>query len=203
MVDGGCGGAVTLDRFATALARRIVRETGLDARAHGPGRKEPEPGSEVLVWAGLPGPSARDAAVDLVLMLEGERPANAGPSWRDALIAAGLPWACVGGWTDNIAALAVDGASLAPRIGAPGGVFDAALDDAVGTALDTALHTALDAAAPLLRRRARPGAGLFTRLAHRNAEHAGWRWACESCDVPECEHALRVASRMDTGPTLR
>lgn len=55
-----------------------------------------------------------------------------------------------------------------------------------------AADRALDAVAPLLRRCSPPRDGLFTRLALRNAEHASWRWVCQDCDVPECEHALRV-----------
>ena len=56
-----------------------------------------------------------------------------------------------------------------------------------------AVERALDAVAPLLRRRAPPRDGLFTRLAQRNAAQAAWRWTCQDCDVPECEHALRRA----------
>lgn len=52
------------------------------------------------------------------------------------------------------------------------------------------LASALDAVAPLLRRRAPAGSGLFTRLADRDAAQPLWSWACESCDSPECEHAL-------------
>ena len=55
---------------------------------------------------------------------------------------------------------------------------------------DARLERALDAAAPLLRERARPGSGLFTRLAERDAAQAGWQWVCEKCDAPECEHRL-------------
>ena len=53
------------------------------------------------------------------------------------------------------------------------------------------LDRALDAIAPLLRPRAAPGSGLFTRLAARDAAQPTWRWICETCDVPDCEHALR------------
>jgi hypothetical protein len=51
------------------------------------------------------------------------------------------------------------------------------------------VDAALDAVAPLLRGRAAPRAGLFTRLQQRNASPASRIWVCESCDVPECEHA--------------
>jgi hypothetical protein len=44
---------------------------------------------------------------------------------------------------------------------------------------------------PLLARIAAPGSGLFTRLAARDAAQPAWRWVCETCDVPDCEHALR------------
>jgi nicotinamide riboside kinase len=56
------------------------------------------------------------------------------------------------------------------------------------------LERALDAASPLLARRAPADAGLFTRLAEREAAMPAWRWVCETCDVPDCEHAaLRLA----------
>jgi nicotinamide riboside kinase len=52
-------------------------------------------------------------------------------------------------------------------------------------------QAAADALAPLLRTRARPGSGLFTRLAERDAAQPAWPWLCD-CDVPDCEHALRA-----------
>jgi nicotinamide riboside kinase len=48
---------------------------------------------------------------------------------------------------------------------------------------------AFDALSPLLASLAPAGAGLFTRLAERDAAMPVWRWACEKCDVPDCEHA--------------
>jgi hypothetical protein len=51
---------------------------------------------------------------------------------------------------------------------------------------------ALDAIAPLLRQRAAPRRGLFTRLAERNADDRPW--SCEFCDDPGCEHRARQAS---------
>lgn len=51
------------------------------------------------------------------------------------------------------------------------------------------VEAALDAVAPLLRGRGAPRGGLFTRLQQRNASSAGRIWVCETCDVPECEHA--------------
>lgn len=53
------------------------------------------------------------------------------------------------------------------------------------------VESALDAVAPLLRGRASPKRGLFTRLAERDASQPEWPWVCESCDVPECEHLMR------------
>lgn len=52
------------------------------------------------------------------------------------------------------------------------------------------LNAALDAVASSLRPLARPRAGLFTRLARRDAAQAPWPWVCDHCDSPECEHAL-------------
>ena len=52
---------------------------------------------------------------------------------------------------------------------------------------------ALDAVAPLLRARATAGSGLFTRLAERDAGQPAWQWVCEKCDVPDCEHRLRLS----------
>lgn len=54
------------------------------------------------------------------------------------------------------------------------------------------LENALDAIAPLLRARAAPRRGLFTRLDARNAEDRPW--ICEACDDPDCEHRLRTAT---------
>lgn len=56
---------------------------------------------------------------------------------------------------------------------------------------DARLDRALDAVAPLVRARPQPGRGLFTRLDARNAEAAARPWRCETCDDPDCEHALR------------
>jgi nicotinamide riboside kinase len=56
------------------------------------------------------------------------------------------------------------------------------------------VQCAFDAVAPLLRARAAPGSGLFTRLAARDAAQPTWQWTCEKCDVPDCEHRLRAAS---------
>jgi nicotinamide riboside kinase len=61
---------------------------------------------------------------------------------------------------------------------------------------ETRLENALDAIAPLLRARAAPRRGLFTRLDARNAEDRPW--ICESCDDPDCEHRLRAAATTGT-----
>jgi nicotinamide riboside kinase len=53
------------------------------------------------------------------------------------------------------------------------------------------LESALDALSPLLRQRQSPKRGLFTRLAQRDADAPDWPWICETCDVPECEHAIK------------
>ncbi|WP_088280467.1 AAA family ATPase [Ideonella sp. A 288] len=57
------------------------------------------------------------------------------------------------------------------------------------------LEAALDAVTPLLRPRARPGAGLFTRLAERDAAQQPWRGVCADCDEPDCEHLAWQRSR--------
>jgi nicotinamide riboside kinase len=61
----------------------------------------------------------------------------------------------------------------------------------IGGAGDARVGHALDAASPLLMRLAPTDSGLFTRLARREAAAPAWQWVCDSCDVPECEHALR------------
>jgi len=59
------------------------------------------------------------------------------------------------------------------------------------------LEQAFDAVTPLLMSLAPPSAGLFTRLAQRDAAAPSWRWVCEKCDVPDCEHAaLRLLQRI-------
>jgi nicotinamide riboside kinase len=58
----------------------------------------------------------------------------------------------------------------------------------------TRLDQAFAAVTPLLARLAPAHAGLFTRLAARDAAQPAWRWICEKCDVADCEHAaLRAA----------
>jgi nicotinamide riboside kinase len=57
---------------------------------------------------------------------------------------------------------------------------------------DARLEAALDAVAPRLRERAPHRSGLFTRLAARDAAQPAWRWVCETCDEPDCEHRLRA-----------
>jgi hypothetical protein len=46
------------------------------------------------------------------------------------------------------------------------------------------VESALDVIAML-----QPRAGLLTRLQQRDAAQPQWRWICEKCDSPECEHA--------------
>jgi nicotinamide riboside kinase len=50
------------------------------------------------------------------------------------------------------------------------------------------VDAALNAITPLLKGRASPKRGLFTRLSDRQDALSAWVWACENCDVPECEH---------------
>lgn len=60
----------------------------------------------------------------------------------------------------------------------------------VGGQGEARVQSALDAVAPRLRAQPAPGRGLFTRLAERNATPLARPWFCETCDSPECEHAL-------------
>ncbi|HET9644184.1 MAG TPA: ATP-binding protein [Burkholderiaceae bacterium] len=50
------------------------------------------------------------------------------------------------------------------------------------------VEAALNAVTPLLTNRKTPRNGLFVRLAQRDGAQPQWRWVCEKCDVPECEH---------------
>lgn len=62
----------------------------------------------------------------------------------------------------------------------------------VGGAGTARLEQAFDAASPLLSALTPPSersAGLFSRLAARDAAMPAWQWVCEKCDVPDCEHA--------------
>lgn len=55
------------------------------------------------------------------------------------------------------------------------------------------LEAALNAITPLLLARKTaplPATGLFSRLQARQDALPEWRWACDNCDVPECEHLL-------------
>jgi nicotinamide riboside kinase len=63
----------------------------------------------------------------------------------------------------------------------------------IGGSGDARVDNALNAVTPLLSRRASPSSGLLTRLAQRNEAQPAWRWVCEKCDVPDCEHRLRNA----------
>jgi len=61
------------------------------------------------------------------------------------------------------------------------------------------LDQAFDAASPLLVTLAPAHAGLFTRLAERDAAMPARRLVCEKCDVPDCEHAaLRSAQGLSS-----
>lgn len=57
------------------------------------------------------------------------------------------------------------------------------------------LASALDALTPLLAARTTPRRGLFSRLQARDAAQPEWRWACDQCDAPECEHQALAARR--------
>jgi hypothetical protein len=61
-----------------------------------------------------------------------------------------------------------------------------------------ALEAALDAVTFWLLRQphAAPAlSGLFARLDRRDAAQPAWRWSCDGCDSPECEHQSLAATR--------
>jgi nicotinamide riboside kinase len=60
---------------------------------------------------------------------------------------------------------------------------------------DARLEAALDAVVPLFSQRSAPRSGLLTRLQQRDASQPAWRWVCDSCDAPDCEHAALRAAR--------
>ena len=62
------------------------------------------------------------------------------------------------------------------------------------------LEAAVDAVAPHLRRADAPAQGLFSRLAARDAVQPEWRWVCETCDSPDCEHAAWRQRLVADGP---
>jgi hypothetical protein len=57
------------------------------------------------------------------------------------------------------------------------------------------LQQAEDLLAMRLRPSIQPTSGLFSRLQARESVSRQWRWTCDSCDDPDCEHALRQAVR--------
>lgn len=61
------------------------------------------------------------------------------------------------------------------------------------------VESALDAVAPWLRRAGPQASGLFSRLAARDAAQPEWRWVCETCDSPDCEHAALRQRRSASG----
>jgi nicotinamide riboside kinase len=61
------------------------------------------------------------------------------------------------------------------------------------------LEAAVDAVAPHLRRSDAPAQGLFSRLAARDAAQPEWRWVCDTCDSPDCEHAARQQRLLQRG----
>jgi hypothetical protein len=60
---------------------------------------------------------------------------------------------------------------------------------------DAGLQQAEDLLAMRLRPSIQPSSGLFSRLQARENISRQWRWTCDSCDDPDCEHALRQAVR--------
>ena len=65
----------------------------------------------------------------------------------------------------------------------------------VGGSGEARVTNAIDALTPLLAAQPLRASGLLTRLAGREAAQATWTWVCETCDSPDCEHALRALKR--------
>ncbi|MDC8774338.1 ATP-binding protein [Roseateles albus] len=70
-------------------------------------------------------------------------------------------------------------------------LLGAGLAWSVVTGLEQArVDAALNVITPLLKAKPSPKRGLFSRLSERQDAQPEWRWACENCDVPECEHLV-------------
>ncbi len=65
------------------------------------------------------------------------------------------------------------------------------------------VEAALNAITPLLKHKASPKRGLFSRLSDRQDALPKWAWVCDNCDVPECEHQdmRRQAGLLPQGQT--
>ena len=153
------------DALAAALARRLAAETGLCCARISLLTDADLPAHDLVVWH--VDPSAPSAA------------------WRHValtLLTALDPLHC------EPSAEAAD-AALRTQLQAAGRPW--VLVSGTGPAR---VEMAVDAVAPLLRTQRTPRSGLLTRLARRNAAAPRWQWVCETCDVPECEHAQRLSS---------
>ena len=159
------------------MAARILEDTGWSTRITEPGatwQTTPATGDEVLITLIVSGAEklASDGLtqvlqrVDHAWLLPGTGPDA--QALEAALMSSHVPWSRLGGVTS----------ASAPS--------DAWSDESLST-------QALASIAGLLRTRIAPGGGLFTRLAQRDARYAAWRWTCENCDDPDCEHALRTS----------
>jgi nicotinamide riboside kinase len=111
---------------------------------------------------------------------------HAGRVAHTLLTALDLPWVADGHQRDGEHVRAPVDATLRELLAAHGIAWS--LVSGTGPAR---VDAALDALAPLLRRAAPPGRGLFTRLAERDAQSAARAFTCELCDEPDCEHRLR------------
>lgn len=61
----------------------------------------------------------------------------------------------------------------------------------IGGTGERRLQAALDAISPALLTPAGGTEGLLSRLLARDAAQPAWRWACNDCDDPDCEHLSR------------
>jgi hypothetical protein len=166
-----------MGRLARSLAARILEDTGWTTRITERGTTSQgtsATGDEVLITLIVSG-AEKLASGDLTQALQGFDHAwllpGTGPdaeALEAALMRSDVPWTRLGG--------------IAPASAADG-----------PWAHESLSTQALASITSLLRTRIAPGGGLFTRLAQRDARYAAWRWSCDNCDDPDCEHALRVS----------
>ncbi len=202
------------------LERRINSATGLTVhRGNRPDGLEAAMASsaEVVIFENLPAPRTPESPPGRALRPQ-EHPESLDVSATSTAGGPGAaqPWGCPRTSIVDLVLLCRDGggnsavdavqATRSPR-GGPRSIAACRSEDhwrerliglgmdwcAVGGPTGDAVEQAMDALAPLLRVRSHPGAGLFTRLAERNAQQAARAWRCADCDDPDCEHALRSA----------
>jgi hypothetical protein len=191
--------AVSRKALADALARRIAEDTGLTVRCDEPEAPTTAPAERRPATDAPSATAAFDIPRPVVITVVAAEIGGRAEVDVHAMTAQAAPdmFRQLPGDIDHVWVVqagspgdgALESALLQTRLSwsrLPLGTGPDALSDAAGRALSSV--------SSLLRPRASAGAGLFTRLAQRDARYVGWRWACENCDDPDCEHALRAAN---------